>query len=194
MGVILAATDSLNWLAGNLRSDAKSLSDALGTRITGPGSVRFLPYLSGERTPHNDSSVRGAFLGLDITTDQTLLTQAVMEGVAFALRDSLEALKSTGADLKSVLAIGGGAQSAYWTELVATVLDLPLDEPEQGDFGAALGAVRLAICGATGAAPEEIMIKPTISRTIEPRRDLYAAYDEAYQKFRASYPAIKAIQ
>ena len=194
MGVILAATDSLNWLARNLNQSPADLSAALGGSISGPGTLRFLPYLSGERTPHNDSAIRGALLNIDISAGPADLTQAVMEGVAFALRDSLEALKSTGANLTRVLAIGGGSQSRYWVELCATVLGLPIDLPAQGEFGAALGAARLAICGATGADPDTIMTRPDVAETIHPRDDLRPAYDAAWQQFRAAYPAIKAIQ
>lgn len=193
MGVILAATDSLNWLAGNLQSDPASLAGRLGDRIDGPGGVTFLPYLSGERTPYNDSAVRGAFVGLDIATGPAALTQAVMEGVAFALADSLAALTSSGADLKRLLAIGGGANSRYWVELLATVLDLPIDLPEAGEFGAALGAARLAICGVTGAAPTEVMTPPKRAETIAPRTGLTAAYQQAYARYRALYPSIKAL-
>lgn len=193
MGVILAATDSLNWLARNLGKDAAALSNALGDRINGPNAMQFLPYLSGERTPHNDSKVRGAFLNIDISASRNDLTQAVMEGVSFALRDSLEALKSTGTSLNKALAIGGGSQSPYWLELVATVLDLPLDVPEKGEFGAALGAARLAIVGATGVHPEVIMTPPKIAKTICPRADLRADYDAAYDRYRKAYPVLKAL-
>ncbi len=193
MGVILAATDSLNWLAGITGTDAATLTNALGDQISAPGTLRFLPYLSGERTPHNDSAVRGAFVGLDIAHDRTDLTRAVLEGVTFALRDSLEALKSTGARLDRVLAIGGGTGSRYWCNLLATTLNLPVDLPEQGAFGAALGAARLAICGVTGGTPADIMTKPPIAETILPRADLSAAYDDAYGAFAASYPTLKAM-
>lgn len=193
MGVILAATDSLNWLAGNLQQDAAALTSGLGDQINGPGKARFLPYLSGERTPHNDSDIRGALVGLDIGMGHAELTQAVLEGVSFALRDNLEALKSTGAELESVFAIGGGSRSRYWLELIATVLNMPLHLPEKGDFGAALGAARLAICGATGADPSEVMTKPGIADTITPRTDLSDAYEEAYASFRTLYPGIKAL-
>ena len=193
MGVILAATDSLNWLARNLGQDAAALSKALGDRIDGPGMMRFLPYLSGERTPHNDSSIRGALLNLDIAHGPADLTQAVMEGVAFALRDNLEALKSTGTKLDRVLAIGGGAQSPYWVELCATLLDLPIDLPAKGEFGAAMGAARLAQCAATGAAPKDVMSAPEVARTVPPRPELQPAYEEAYQAFRATYPALKDL-
>ncbi len=194
MGVILAATDSLNWLARVVNSDPATLAGALGEAAGGPGELRFLPYLSGERTPHNDAAVRGAFIGLDIGHDTADLTRAVMEGVAFALRDSAEALAATGAALDRLLAIGGGARSPYWASVLATVLDTPLDLPEAGEMGAALGAARLAICAATGANPTQVMTRPPVARTIEPRADLRAAYDEAYDRYRVTYPAVRAIQ
>jgi len=193
MGVILAATDSLNWLAGITGVDAAALTGALGNQISTPSSLRFLPYLSGERTPHNDSTVRGAFVGLDIAHGRNDLTRAVLEGVTFALRDSLEALKSTGARPERLLAIGGGAQSRYWCELLATTLNLPVDIPEQGAFGAALGAARLAICGVTGASPSDVMTKPPIAATILPRADLTDACEDAYAAYAASYPNLKAM-
>lgn len=193
MGVILAATDCMNWLAKTLGSKPADLSAQLGDTISGPGSIQFLPYLSGERTPHNDSTIRASFIGLSVGTTHADLTQAVMEGVAFALRDNLEALKSTGTDLKRVLAIGGGSASPYWVEMLATVLDMPIDLPEAGDFGAALGAARLAIVGDTGAAPKDIMTGPKVAKSVNPRKELSAAYNEAYETYRALYPAIKAI-
>ena len=194
MGVILAATDSLNWLSRNLQQAPETLTQALGDRLDRPGTVQFLPYLSGERTPHNDSAIRGALIGLDVSTDQTDLTRAVIEGVSFALRDNLEALKSTGADLKSVIAIGGGSRSPYWLELIATVLGIPVQLPEKGEFGAALGAARLAICGVTKRPPADVMTKPKISTTIEPRADLSDLYEESYASFRVLYPSLKRLQ
>jgi len=193
MGVILAATDCLNWLSSILGPDPAHLSGLMADTIQGPGAVRFLPYLSGERTPHNDSRIRGAFLGLDVATGHAELTQAVLEGVAFALRDNLEALKGTGTNLNRVLAIGGGSNSSYWLQLIATVLNLPLDLPEKGEFGAALGAARLAIVGHTGASISSVMTRPKVARTIEPSVAQSAAYQAAYADYRALYPAIKAI-
>lgn len=192
MGVILSATDSLNWLARITGAKPAELTGELGA-LTAPGTLRFLPYLSGERTPHNDSAVRGAFTGLDIGSDRADLTRAVIEGVSFALRDNLEALKSTGARLDRVLAIGGGTRSRYWVELLATILGLPVDMPQQGEFGAALGAARLAICGVTGAAPKSVMTRPPVAETIDPRADLAPAYDAAYADFADAYPALKAM-
>jgi xylulokinase len=193
MGVVLAATDSLNWLARNLEVDAAKLSNALGDRINGPNQMQFLPYLSGERTPHNDSAIRGALLSIDIGSTRDDLTLAIMEGVSFALRDSLQVLKSTGTDLSRALAIGGGSQSPYWVELIATVLDLPIDLPEKGEFGAALGAARLAIVGHTGIDAESVMHRPKIAKTVLPRHDLTAAYDAAFERYRKTYPALKAL-
>ncbi|AML50382.1 xylulokinase [Falsihalocynthiibacter arcticus] len=194
MGVILAATDCMNWLSKNLGPTPAELSGLLGPTISGPSDIRFLPYLSGERTPHNDSRIRASLIGMDVGTGHAELTQAVMEGVGFALRDNLEALKSTGTDLKRVLAIGGGAASEYWVEMLATLLDMPIDLPEAGDFGAALGAARLAIVGVTGADPKDVMTGPKVAKTVSPRSEFSDAYSEAYEEYRALYPAIKAIK
>ncbi|MEM1236911.1 MAG: xylulokinase [Pseudomonadota bacterium] len=193
MGVILAATDSLNWLARNLGQAPGDLAGALPGGIFGPSSALFLPYLSGERTPHNDAEIRGAFIGLDVGMGPESLTQAVMEGVAFALRDSHDALRATGAKLETVLAVGGGARSRFWLETIATLLDTPLSLPAAGELGAAMGAARLAICAATGAPPEDVMTPPAVSEVIEPRQDLSDAYEAAYGRYRAAYPAISAV-
>lgn len=194
MGVILAATDCLNWLSRITGQSPAVLTGALGEHLAAPGAVGFLPYLSGERTPHNDSAIRGAFSGLGIATDTSDLTRAVLEGVSFALRDSFEALRATGANLDRVLAIGGGTGSRYWVELLATVLGIPVDLPSKGEFGAALGAARLSICGLTGAEPADVMIRPAVAETIDPRPDMAEPYAAAYARFTASYPAVKAMQ
>ena len=193
MGVILAATDCLNWLARIMGTSPSDLTAPLGDTIDGPGSVGFLPYLSGERTPHNDAAIRGAFTGLDIAQGRDDLVRGVLEGVSFALRDSLGALDQAGVQPSQLLAIGGGTGSRFWVEQIATVLGVPLDLPDKGEFGAALGAARLAICGATGRSPDEVMTKPKVSQTIAPRADLIAAYDDAYQSYRQTYPAVKAL-
>jgi len=192
MGVILAATDCLNWLSRLLGRSPAELAGKLDSPISGPSSTLFQPYLSGERTPHNDSAVRGSFVGLDVATSPEDLTQAVMEGVSFALHDNLDALKATGTNLSRILAIGGGAQSRFWLETLATTLNLPLDLPEKGDFGAALGAARLAIAADTGAELSTIMTPPKVAETIEPRTDLVDRYSETHARYRALYPNIKA--
>ncbi|MEL6451123.1 MAG: xylulokinase [Pseudomonadota bacterium] len=193
MGVVLAATDSLNWLTRITGQSAAALSGALGPDLRAPGDVRFYPYLSGERTPHNDAQLRGGFTGLSVASDAAALTHAVMMGVCFALRDSLEALKATGAQLETALAIGGGARSDYWTQMLATVLDIPLERTDESAFGAALGAARIAMCGATGAAPDAVMTKPPVAATIAPDRALRDAYADAYRGFAFAYPTLKAM-
>jgi len=194
MGVILAATDSLNWLSRNLRESPADLAAALPERATGPSSLTFLPYLSGERTPHNDATIRGAFIGLDVAMDRGDLTRAVMEGVGFALRDSLEALKGTGARFETLFAVGGGARSRFWLTTLANTLNLPLSIPQGSELGAAMGAARLAICATTGAAPEEAMTQPETQAVIAPDADLTPAYDAAYDRYRALYPALSALE
>ncbi len=193
MGVILSATDSLNWLSKITGTLPAALAAELGS-VSGPTSLRFAPYLSGERTPHNDSSIRGGFVGLDIGHTRADMTQAVMEGVGFALRDSLEALRATGASLDRLLAIGGGAQSSFWLKSLATTLNLPLDLPSSGEFGAALGAARLALLGDTGGDPAAVMTAPRVARTVEPDVEQTAAYEDAYQNFRRLYPALKRTE
>ncbi|WP_281857715.1 xylulokinase [Litoreibacter halocynthiae] len=193
MGVMLSATDSLNWLARITGATPKELTADLGEELQKPGLVCFLPYLSGERTPHNDAGIRGSFTGLSAGTTRDDMTRAVLEGVAFGLRDSFAALKSTGADLEQLIAIGGGTGSRYWLRLIATVLGVPLALPAGGEFGAALGAARLGMA-ATGASLDQIMTTPEISEVIQPDRALQAGYDAAYVKFRAAYPIIKQAQ
>jgi xylulokinase len=194
MGVILSATDSLNWLCEITGKDAAALTDELGRKLRAPGGVTFLPYLSGERTPHNDSAIRGAFTGLAHESGRAALTQAVLEGVAFAFRDSLEALRTAGTMLTRVTAIGGGSRSRYWLGAIATALGIPVDIPADGDFGAAFGAARLGLIAATGADPLSICTAPLTQDTITPDAALAGAYEDAYRRYRALYPAIRDVR
>ncbi|RWM25856.1 xylulokinase [Mesorhizobium sp.] len=193
MGVILSATDSLNWLSEITGKGAGDLTGELGDTLKAPTGVTFLPYLSGERTPHNDSAIRGSFTGLAHQSSRAVLTQAVLEGVAFAFRDSLEALKTAGTTLSRVTAIGGGSRSRYWLRAIATALQLPVDIPADGDFGAAFGAARLGLIAATGADPLVVCTAPATDATIEPDAGLGGAFADAYQRYRALYPAIRAV-
>ena len=193
MGVILSATDSLNWLSELTEKSAGDLTQELGDTLIAPGSVMFLPYLSGERTPHNDAAIRGVFTGIGHESNRVAMTQAVLEGVAFAIRDSLEALKSAGTTLSRVTAIGGGSRSRYWLKAIATVLNLPVDLPADGDFGAAFGAARLGLIAATGADPVAVCTPPKTAETIMPDASLQAAFESAYQRYRKLYPAIHAL-
>jgi xylulokinase len=192
MGVILSATDSLNWLSTITGKSAADLTTALGEGLRKPTGVTFLPYLSGERTPHNDAVIRGSFTGLGHESDVDVLTQAVLEGVSFAFRDSLHALQAAGTQLSRVTAVGGGSRSHYWLKAIATALGIPVDIPADGDFGAAFGAARLGLIAAEKADPHEVLTAPTTAETIDPVTKLAEAYDEAYQRYRALYPAIRA--
>jgi xylulokinase len=188
MGVILAATDALNWFARLVGQDAATLTAGLGP-LQAPGRTRFLPYLGGERTPLNDAAIRGAFLGLDHATDAAAATRAVLEGVAFALADCEDALRATGTRIESLLALGGGSRSEYWVTALATALDLPIDIPADGEFGAAFGAARLAVMAATGATGD-IAPRPPIQRTVEPQADLVDAFAEGHERYVAARDAL----
>ena len=193
MGVILSATDSLNWLSSIAGRSAADLTTDLGEGLRKPTGVTFLPYLSGERTPYNDAAIRGSFTGLGHESDVGVLTQAVLEGVAFAFRDSLHALQAAGTQLTRVTAVGGGSRSRYWLKAIATALGIPVDIPADGDFGAAFGAARLGLIAAEKADPHDVLTAPRTAETIEPVAKLTAAYDEAYQRYRALYPAIRGV-
>lgn len=190
MGVILSAADSLEWLARIAGRPAADLVRAVGP-VGAPSPAAFLPYLSGERTPHNDPGARGALIGLAQSHGLADLTQAVLEGVAFAFADCQAALAAAGTDFDSALAVGGGSRSDTWLAILANVLNRPLRLAVDSDIGAALGAARLAICAAEGAAPREICAAPETLRVIEPDPALTEAYAAAYARYRALYPALK---
>ncbi|WP_353644637.1 xylulokinase [Mesorhizobium sp. WSM2239] len=193
MGVILSATDSLNWLSEITGKEASDLTGELGETLKAPTGVTFLPYLSGERTPHNDAAIRGVFAGLGHQSSRAVLAQAVVEGVAFAFRDSQQALHQAGTELGRVTAIGGGSRSRYWLKAVATALQIPVDIPADGDFGAAFGAARLGLIAAENADPYEVCTAPATAETIEPDAKLGSPYAQAYERYRALYPAIKGV-
>ena len=191
MGVILAATDALQWLSKLTGQSAADLTADLGD-LQAPSRTLFLPYLGGERTPHNNANMRGQFLHLDHTTDAKQATRAVLEGVAFAFADCQMALQSTGTEITSALAMGGGAKSNYWLQVIATTLGIPLHLPQAGDFGAALGAARLGIMAAT-AASVEIATMPPIAKTIEPNAAYTAEFAQAHDRYRTAYTILKDL-
>ena len=191
MGVILAATDALNWYAGLVGRDAAELTGELGV-FRPPRKTVFLPYLGGERTPLNDAAVRGAFVGLEHATDRAAGTRAVLEGVTFAIRDCRDALAATGTQVRQLLAVGGGSRSDYWLKAIATALDCPLQVPAAGDFGGAFGAARLALMAATGAGAE-VATLPPIARVVEPDRELTDAFDAGHARYRAAQTAIRGL-
>ena len=191
MGVILAATDALNWYARLVGQDAATLTAGLGP-LQAPGKTVFLPYLGGERTPINAPSMRAAFTGLEHVTDRQAATRAVLEGVAFAFRDCRDVLAATGTRLQTLLAVGGGSRSDYWLAAIATALGVPLQVPVAGDFGGAFGAARLGLMAANGAGAE-IATLPKISRVIEPDPTLSDAFDAGHARFRAAQSAIRGL-
>jgi len=180
-------------LAGVLKTPAPALTKALGAKLTGPSEALFLPYLSGERTPVGDSQIRGCIIGLGHETDAKAMTHAVLDGVAFALRDSLEALKDAGSSVKRVMAVGGGTKSELWLRIIATVLGVPIDLPAAGEVGGAFGAARMGLMAATGASYASVCTKPKIAKTILPDAKAKPAYDAAYARYTKLYPAIKDI-
>ena len=191
MGVILAATDALNWFGRMAGAPAEVLTADLGP-LTAPGKTLFLPYLGGERTPLNDAAIRGAFIGLEHATDRDAATRAVLEGVTFAIRDCRDALAATGTRIDSLLAVGGGSRSHLWCQMIATALDTPLRLPVAGDYGGAFGAARLALMAATGAGAE-IATEPAISAEIEPVSALSDAFDEGHARYAAAQAAIRGL-
>ncbi len=191
MGVILSATDALAWFARLSGASPSVLTKDLGDLLA-PGRTMFLPYLGGERTPHNDAKVRGSFVGLEHTTDLAAATRAVLEGVAFAFRDSLEAMRATGKAPSQLVAVGGGSRSEAWLKILATTLGLPIAVPADGDFGAAFGAARLGMI-AVGARRAEALTPPSIRKTIEPEPSLTELFQSAYDRYRSLYIALKEL-
>ena len=191
MGVILAAADALDWYGSLVGAEPAALTENLGA-LHAPGRTLFLPYLGGERTPHNDAKIRGAFLGLEHATDRDAGTRAVLEGVAFAFRDSLAAMSSIGTAPTQLTAVGGGSRSTYWLHAIATALNLPIAVPEDGDFGAAFGAARLGMMAA-GEGGEEIAAPPKINRIIEPDTSLTDAFNDTYHRYANAYRALKEL-
>ncbi len=191
MGVILAATDALNWFARLAGSEPAALTEGLGA-LTAPGKTRFLPYLGGERTPLNDAAIRGAFIGLEHATDRAAATRAVLEGVTFAIRDCRDALAATGTEISHLIGVGGGTRSRLWCEMIATALGTPVHLPVAGDFGGAYGAARLGQMAATGGGAE-LAAPPAIAATIDPVAALAQAFDAGHARYRAAQAALKDL-
>jgi xylulokinase len=194
MGVMLSATASLEWLASLLSEPAPRLTKRLGDSLEGPARVLYLPYLSGERTPVNDARARALLLGLGHESDRKVLTHAVLDGVAFAFRDSLEALKAAGSKIERATAVGGGSKSLIWLKIIATVLGIPLDVPVAGDFGAAFGAARLGLAALSKGDPARVLARPKMALEVEPEAPAMAAYEAQYRRYVQLYPATKGMQ
>ncbi|MFB2551993.1 xylulokinase [Ensifer soli] len=185
MSVLLSATACVNWLAKLLKRPAAELVGALGTELEAPCPVLFLPYLDGSWSPLSDAEIRGAFVGLSHGTDDAVLTRAVLQGIAFAFRECADAFRSTGTSIDGLLAIGGGSRSDLWLSMIATCLGVELKVPAASELGAAFGAARLGMIAATGAAPQDVLRRPVISRAIAPVESLRPAYGETYREWAA---------
>ncbi|MCH8113764.1 MAG: xylulokinase, partial [Proteobacteria bacterium] len=173
MSVILSAASCLTWVTKvtGARDEAALLEEVEAAGFEG-GNVIFLPYLSGERTPHNDPNARGVFFGLTHDTDRAALGRAVLEGVAFAFLDGQDALLAAGADIGQVSIIGGGARSSSWARILASALGRPLTYHSGGAMGPAYGAARLARLATTGEPPDQVCVPPPVERIFEPEAPL----------------------
>ncbi|MEM6618505.1 MAG: xylulokinase [Pseudomonadota bacterium] len=191
MGVILSATDALAWAGGVLGTAPETLTADLGD-LAAPGRALFLPYLGGERTPHNDAQVRGALIGIEHATDRAALVRAVLEGVTFAFLDSLRAMQATGTAPARLIAVGGGSRSRAWLAMLATALGLPVDVPVAGDFGAAYGAARLGAMAAGHLTPGAASV-PDMARTVVPDPALADAFAAGHARYMATYSALKEL-
>ena len=191
MSVHLSAAACIDWVA-RLTGAANAPELFARAESTGPGRGKevFLPYLSGERTPHNDALVRGAFLNLDHETNPGTLAQAVLEGVAFALADGLDALRDAGTQVSQLAVIGGGARSAYWGRIISAAVETPLVYLRGGEVGPALGAARLAQVAVDNADPAAICVPPPVERVIEPQAADIELLAPKKAAFREAYPNI----
>jgi len=194
MSVHLSAASCIDWAAQltGLGRPAALLALAEQQEI-GAGPELFLPYLSGERTPHNDPHVRGAFIGMGYETNPGRIAAAVLEGVAFAHADGLDALREAGTKVESLSVIGGGARSAHWGKILAAVLGVQLVYLEGGEVGPALGAAKLAQMAVTGADAASVCTRPPVSHVIEPDLGIAERLAPKLARFRAAYPAIRQL-
>jgi xylulokinase len=195
MGVMLSAAGSLQWLQDAIAPDVpfETLMDEAARWPPGSEGLLFAPYLAGERTPHADPDVRGAFFGISLRHDRGALVRAVLEGVAFGLRDSLELLRELGVEPDVGRCSGGGARSPLWRRIVASVLELPL-ETTAAEEGSAYGAALLAGCanGVFGDPREAADRCVAVNERVEPDAAWTGAYRAGYERFRTLYPVLSA--
>jgi xylulokinase len=192
MAVMLSAASALSWWSGVAGADPAALLAGLRVGELRPAAPLFLPYLSGERTPHADPAATASFLGLTHAHARDDLTYAVLEGVAFAFADGLAALREAGSDPRRLLAIGGGARSDAWLQLLADVLQLRVDGPSGADVGPALGAARLAALS-IGGAPDDVLAAPPIARSFAPDAQRHEGLRVRLDRFRDAYRPLRAL-
>lgn len=194
MGCMLSAASCNKWWMDEIIGTDDYAGEQQGIQALGENHVYFLPYLMGERSPHNDPDARGAFIGLTMDTVREDMTQAVLEGVAFALRDSLEIARSLGIEIKRTKICGGGAKSPLWKKIVANVLGICVDVPESEEGPSMGGAMLAAVaCGAYKSVEEAAQAIVKMKEVIEPEPELTALYELRYQKFREIYPVCRPL-
>ncbi len=196
MGCMLSAASCNKWWSEDIlkTSDFPAEQKPITDDKLGENNVFYLPYLMGERSPHNNPAARAMFIGMSMDTTRADMTQAVLEGVIFGLRDSLEVAKSIGINLERTKVCGGGAKSPLWKKMIANIMNLKVDVIDN-EQGPALGGAMLAAvgCGEYDSV-EEIAAKIVkVVETIEPDPQLVAKYEEKYQKFRKIYPTVKEL-
>ena len=196
MGCMLSAASCNKWLYEDIfrTRDYGAEQSAVAPEALGRARVYFLPYLMGERSPINDVNARAAFVGMSMDTTRADMVQAVLEGVAFAIRDSFEVAKAIGLDIRRSKLCGGGSRSDVWRTIFANVLGIPLDlvKTEQGPgYGAAMLA--MVGCGRFATVAEAAAALVEVAGTVEPDAALTALYDAQYQKFRRIYPAMREL-
>ena len=194
MGCMLSAASCNKWWMDDITGRGDYGAEQKDITDLGENHVFFLPYLMGERSPHNNPDARGVLIGMSMDTTRADMTQAVLEGVAFALRDSLEVAKSLGLRIESTRICGGGAKSPLWKRIVANVLNLKVEMIEVEE-GPALGGAMLAAvaCGEFGSVEEAAEKLVKVTDAIEPEPELAEKYERQYRKFREIYPACKPL-
>ena len=191
MAAMLNGASCLAWAAALLQRDIGELLRETEAAYRKPSDVLFLPYLAGERTPHNDPHARGVFFGLSPDTQRTDLAQAVLEGVAYSFADAKRALEQAGTPLTQAGIIGGGSKSRFWTGMFASVLNIPVIRYQGSDKGPAFGAARLARLAVTGEAAEDVCTAPAVLETVLPEPRLVELYQPRIQAFRSLYQSLK---
>ncbi|NKX45359.1 xylulokinase [Roseicyclus persicicus] len=191
MAAMLNGARPMAWLADLLR---RPIAELLAEAETAPAGPLFLPYLTGERTPHGDATIRGGFAGLGETTSQGSLMRAVIEAVAFTFADATEALAAAGTTPGALMAIGGGTRSDLLMQTIADVTGCPIGRSDGADIGPALGAARLARVASGEATLAEAVTKPEIRRWFTPRPDEGERLRARLAGYRALYPALKSVQ
>jgi len=193
MGVTLSAAASLAWWSRVTGTTETDLLAELPEIPNEPSPVTFMPYLSGERTPHNDADIRGAFLHLSQDTTRAIMTQSILEGVAYSFRDALDGLTAAGSGFREADVIGGGSRSKLWSTILASVMDVTLHRLDHGEQGGAFGAARLARLAVTAEDPSLVCLAPKRIAEIKPDPTLRDAYARGLTRYRALYPALKPI-